>query len=578
MDKEGLFNFMIERVKEAGSKTGYDLPQAFGQWFINMFFQNPQGILVSDGSRDGKIDLYCTTHNDKIVRHHVLNTKFTRQFNKLAPRTFYDEVRAFWRAFDDKDAWEAYLEKRVKPELRPGYRTLFESYKAGTAELFFVTNHRRNNPHYEQVKNAPVRMFHLDDLLQFLNDDLDAAMPRTKDITLTKIDDVLSAGKDDIGVVTSIVFARLIDFIKYMREDKHGLLFARNVREPLGNSPVNKRIRETFQDSPKEFAFSNNGITLLCDKHIHDPGAEDLMLENPRVVNGSQTLHSVRDVPNPSHDARVMVRIVEIPPPAGVELSALRKKRKEIINKISIRSNQQNPIKKWNLVANDDFQLDLFRHFRRNDLYYERKDKEWSNRSRLLKSLGIKKGPSIKRLTQLMASYHWDKQKLGPALAKLSVGELFDGVAYEGIKRTTPELAYQIYLVGEMTGDSYRQLSQRVKYIKNMKGHIDLTLFSMVAKVLWEIGASWGKGEFTNVLDKLCWYDWDIRRSDWDKLVKSCVIKIHEQYKKEKALQRREGNTLTYNNFFKTQSYVGKILDARVSGHLGKLARQILKH
>lgn len=577
MDKEKLFKFMIERIKEVGSETYYDLPQAFGLWFIKLFFQSPQGIVISDGSRDGKIDLYCTTHNDQLVRHHVLNTKFTRQFNKIAPRIFYEEIRAFSQAFEEKDAWEIYLEKRVKPELRTGYWKLFESYKDGRANLFFVTNHRRNDRYYEQVKNAPVRMFHLDDLIQFLNDDLDAAMPRTSDITLTDIRSVLSPGKDDTGVATSIVFARLIDFIKYMREDRHDLLFARNVRESLGNTPVNKKIRETFNNSPGEFAFSNNGITLLCDKHTHDPGSKELLLENPRVVNGSQTLHSVRDVPNPSHDARVMVRIIEIPPPSGTEMAALRKKRKDIINKISVRSNEQNQIKKWDLVANDDFQLELFRYFRRKDLYYERKVKGWSSRSRILKSLGVQKGPSIKRLAQLIASYNWDKLKLGPALAKLSVGELFDGVAYDGIKRTTPELAYQIYLIGEMIGDSYRRLSQRVKYIKNMRGHIDLTLFSIVVNVLREAGVAWGKGELTNILDELWWYEWADHCSEWDKLVKSCAVKIHEQYTKEKAFQRREGNTLTYNNFFKTQSYVGKILEARIPAPLTKLARQILR-
>ena len=58
---------------------------------------------------------------------------------------------------------------------------------------------------------------------------------------------------------------------------------------------MNVEIRDTFKDAPKEFTFSNNGITILCEKLMHDPGAHEVSITNPRIVNGSQTLHSIRD-------------------------------------------------------------------------------------------------------------------------------------------------------------------------------------------------------------------------------------------------------------------------------------------
>src|SRR6185503_11401664 len=105
--------------------------------------------------------------------------------------------------------------------------------------------------------------------------------------------------------------------------------FNRNVRVAisLSKSDVNRAIRDTFKTSPKEFAFSNNGITMLCEKQHYDPGQKILKLDNPRVVNGSQTLHSIRDVPNPSPTARVMVRVIEIEPPLGDALDAKIKRR-----------------------------------------------------------------------------------------------------------------------------------------------------------------------------------------------------------------------------------------------------------
>jgi hypothetical protein len=65
-----------------------------------------------------------------------------------------------------------------------------------------------------------------------------------------------------------------------------------------------------------------------------------------------KTLHSIRDVEHPSDSARIMVRIIKVPPPSPSDLPTQAEQRKEIIRKISIRSNRQNPIKKWNLVSN----------------------------------------------------------------------------------------------------------------------------------------------------------------------------------------------------------------------------------
>ena len=132
-----------------------------------------------------------------------------------------------------------------------------------------------------------------------------------------------------------------------------------------------------------------------------------------------------------------------------------------MIDKISIRSNRQNPIKPWNLVSTDDFQHDLARFFRKQRLYYERRDKEWAYRRTELKSLGISRGPDIKWLAQLISSYDWDSKLLGPVPAKARLGELFEGKSYELIKKTKPELAYQLYLLGQVLENSVKQLAGR---------------------------------------------------------------------------------------------------------------------
>lgn len=578
-DKRDLFEFMLERVKETQKQHLEGEPQAFGRWFAQLFFMNPRGIFVSDGSRDGKIDMFFSTDNGKTVLHHVLNTKFTKEFNKIAPPSFYQEIKYFWQAFENRTARAAYLEKAVKQELRSKYRQLFERYDNDAAELMFVTNHRCNDAHFEQVRNIPVKVFHLDDLIQCLVDDIDGAMPRTPPISLHAIHYLLPADKEDTEVATSIVFARLLDFIRYMENDPFDLLFNRNVRVAisLSRSKVNRAIRDTFKTHPKEFAFSNNGITMLCEKQHYDPGQQVLTLENPRVVNGSQTLHTIRDVPDPSPHARVMVRVIEIEPPRGDALEEKIQRRKEVIGKIAVRSNQQNPIKSWDLASNDDFQLELFRFFRSKGFFYERRDREWKQRSRELRSVGIHWGTNIKWHAQLISSFYWSKPRLGPVVAK-NVAYLFEGELYDSIRETPAELAFQLYLLDAVLWETRGDLARTKIYIRNLKSYEYFTLFSLAVRALTEIGAKWGDPDLTAQLHGQ-WEEYYPEHFNlWRKLTKACIDQIIAAFKKEaRRYSRREGEELTYANYFKTQSYVARILKAGLPGEIKRCARAALK-
>jgi len=578
-NKQELFDVILSRVNETSQKYGLRKPQAFARWFAEMYYLEPQGLFVSDGSRDGKVDLFFTTNDGKVVNHHIINSKYTEGFDKLAPPSFYQEIAYFVQAFQNAYQRDAFLSKAVKPELQPRYRSLYEMYDEGNAELIFITNCRRNAGYLAPLDELPVKIFHLEDIVQHLIDDLDATMPRTPDLVLDDIHTILSADQRDTSVPTSIVFARLIDFINHMKHDPYDLLFARNVRVSFGikKHSVNAEIRETFAENPEEFAFSNNGITVLCEHHRHDPGTKKLTLVNPRVVNGSQTLHSIRDVPKPSSQARVMVRIIEIPPIKGDDITNQVINRRDILNKISVRSNRQNPIKKWDLVSNDDFQLEIYRYFRRRGWFYERRVREWRQRSRELKSVGIKQGVDIKNLTQFIASYYWNKPKLGPALAKLSAGELFEGEVYEQIQKTPVEVVYQIFQVRDSIRICLRELVQ-YKTIKSIRPFANLALFALLVRTFQEIGVKWGSPEFTQLLDYQ-YENWDNRRYvAWRRLVKKGLDHILTKYKIVAIRAKRKGDDVpTYPNYFKSQPQVTELLKTPLPTDLKKAARKALE-
>src|SRR5574340_90164 len=361
-ERRDLFKLMHDSVVDCAAERSLRNDQAFGLWFAKLYFGMQVDPYISDGTRDGKVDLFFEITSVGANQHIVINTKFTNKYDEPAPAKFYDEVTRFWQAIANKNNRPGYL-KYVRADLRNHYRKIFRAYDLGTAQLMFVTNHRRTETQYQAIKNIGVTLIHLEELLQFVLDDLEGAMPRTNALTLSGVSYILTSERRDTTVPIHVVFARLIDFIDYMETDPFRLLFARNVRLWLGNTPVNHDIWKTFEEAPEEFAYSNNGITKLAERIAPNPARHELKIVNPRIVNGAQTLHSIISCngSGSTKRARVMVRIIEVEPPRPDDLSHDAQSRKELIAKIAVRTNFQNPIKKWDLVSNDDFQHEIDR-------------------------------------------------------------------------------------------------------------------------------------------------------------------------------------------------------------------------
>ncbi len=70
--------------------------------FGYVFLKSRVISFYADGPGDAKVDLFFTTSNGREVRHHILNTKFTENYNSTAPVSFYNEITSFWQAFKNK--------------------------------------------------------------------------------------------------------------------------------------------------------------------------------------------------------------------------------------------------------------------------------------------------------------------------------------------------------------------------------------------------------------------------------------------------------------------------------------------
>ena len=268
-----------------------------------------------------------------------------------------------------------------------------------------------------------------------------------------------------------------------------------------------------------------------------------------------------------------MARVIQIPAPKAMDLPSQAKKRKDIIHKISIRSNRQNNIKKWDLVSNDDFQHELARYFRTKHVYYERRRNEWSFRRTELRSLGIEKGPDIKTLTQFIASFYWDRKLLGPVAARRELGQLFDGSEYDQIKETSPEVAYQIFLLTCVLEACVGELSETKQYIEHMASHMKYTLFALVVRALQSAKANWGQSQFSTILTD----QGKTPDKGWRSFTKQAIDHIATVYKIDaKRYKHHHGQVLSFVNYFKSQAYIGKLFEKPLPVQLRMAAKSVL--
>lgn len=539
--RKDLFDFIEKRVSTVASENGLPNFKAFGKWFSEFTFQDIKNIDFFDGTGDGKVDVVITIKKDKIV---VINSKYTKEYKKLAPPAFYEEITRFWQAFKNKNNREDYLENVVRESLKDKYAKLFRQYDEGNVQLVFLTNCLRNEKQDKSISKIGVERIYLDELNNYLLEHLENAMPETDSLILSNISNVITASRDETEVPTSIVFARIIDFIKYMDDDPLDLLFARNVRLWLEKTETNNEIAKTFKDHPEEFVYSNNGITVLCNKHSFEAGKKELSIYNPRVVNGSQTLHSIRKSTNPSHKARVMVRIIEIP--YNITNSVIeRRKRKEIIHNISIRSNMQNPVKKWNLVSNDDFQLDLSRYFWAHHFYYERRQNEWKQKSKDLKDLKIVRGIDVKNMMQILSCLYYKSKKLGPVVSLASSGDLYDSDVYKKLRETRAEFAFQTWQCFEKikklsSSDENRNIIDGRK-IASMRYHI----FTLLLIILSKKGSS--------IEDVISFIQQDNNEDSIKMHIKNICVEVKKHY--ARIAQSSKNGTIEFSTYLKNSTY-----------------------
>ena len=176
---------------------------------------------------------------------------------------------------------------------------------------------------------------------------------------------------------TYILPVQALELVK-MEGIDDGSLFSQNVRQSLGNTKVNKALRESVVDKTEHenFPLYHNGVNILCEDA--ELANERLTIRNYVVVNGAQSISTFkRSSGYLSEDLRVIAKIIQL---GDGNLS----------RRITINSNNQNAIKPRDLKSTNEIQIRLREEFNRvEDGRYE---------------LEIKRGQDQKKNTTLITN------------------------------------------------------------------------------------------------------------------------------------------------------------------------------
>src|SRR5262249_14311235 len=144
-------------------------------------------------------------------------------------------------------------------------------------------------------------------------------------------------------------------------------------------------------------------------------------------------------------------------------------------------------------------------------------------------------------------------------------------------RQTKPELAFQIFMIGDNLGECGSDLAQEKVYIRKLKSYAHHASLAVAVKAMAEVGAKLGDPEFTERLQNQ-WEDWETDHVHWKKLTKACIDHILASFAKDAAKHaKREGEDLSYDNYFKNQTYMTRLMSMPLGGDIKRCARAVAK-
>ncbi len=193
-------------------------------------------------------------------------------------------------------------------------------------------------------------------------------------------------------------------------------VFYDNLRDYLGDNPINKKIDSTLKNNDFAiFSLLNNGVIIVSENKNANKGNR-FSISNYQIVNGCQTSHTLFN--NKDSDG---INELQIP------VKLIFTEDEDVKSLITVATNSQTSITEEQLLAFSDFQKNLeefYKSFKEeNKLYYERRTGQYSTNQTILKSRVVSIKNQIKAISSMFLN--------SPHLASGYYGKLFKTIQKE---------------------------------------------------------------------------------------------------------------------------------------------------
>ena len=346
----------------------------------------------TDGE-DGKIDGYYIQANKDQITIKVMQSKFTDSVNQNDVELFFASVKKYliqqsnllppgYKAL--KSIIDAINEKK---EQYPNARSKFELYLCSGASPDKEKAFRDcfdNESFDPNVKFKCIDYAKIDKCINKIR--LDILNEHAKKNTIKLKSNFLIQNVEASNVAIAVLSGQeIIKLIKSEFEVNFELsrLFSGNVRGFLDETEVNLAIRDTLKKEPSAFLTKNNGVVITCDQYYIDPSKEEIVITNPVIINGQQTVSTIYNFyPNGKKSDRIYVLV------KFIKTQHKQHQDKKLIE-IAKATNQSNKISSLDLLSNRPLFKDLSKQFGQENIYLKIKD------GKLLNELFIQQLPVV---------------------------------------------------------------------------------------------------------------------------------------------------------------------------------------
>lgn len=386
------WNTLDHKVKAyLDPENGIDIPQKAFPILMVATILGVSDEEAEDSITDGGMDRGCDAIfiDDREGRNsiHVFQFKYVDTFENTKHNFPGGEIDKLVSFFADVLDENKALEKTCNPLLWNKVKEIWASLNkpspsieihfCGNTELMAPAELERANSALGKYKYFHVNHHSLDTLVNLFVDKKSVAI----DNQIQVVDkDYFDRTDGSIrGLICTVEASEIVRIITDPNrpETVWKEIFNDNVRVYLSRTnKINTKIIETaLSENNPLFWYLNNGITITCDSFSYPKGkrAPIIELRNIQIVNGGQTSNALFEAskvdPERFKDVLVLVRIIET-------------KSQPVSLAIAESTNSQTPIKSRDLRSNDDTQKKIEEAFEGMGFFYERKDKQHSDKPR----------------------------------------------------------------------------------------------------------------------------------------------------------------------------------------------------